>query len=124
MPILSLFPVDENSVDELGVLFLSASQDQNIHLWRYLKNSQSADDSDDVIGDRGNADSVTLLHQFKGHARSVDTLAVSPDKQEVHKHASTCLLHVVHVSLPNAVLFCILGHVLEDLVCRYEPCNI
>ena len=80
-------------MDEHGFLFLSASQDQNIHLWRFLESPESTDDSDDVIGDGNNADSATLLHQFKGHARSVDALAVSPNKQEVciHVHA---LLHI------------------------------
>ena len=80
-----MFPVDDASVDEQGLLFLSASQDQNIHLWQFSKLSESKDDSgDDNIGDGNNAaDSAVLLHQFKGHARSVDALAVSPNKQEV-----------------------------------------
>ena len=80
-------------MDEQGLLFLSASQDQNIHLWKFQKPSQSANDSGD--GDGNNvADSAILLHQFKGHARSVDSLAVSPNKQEVHAHTCTYNMYV------------------------------
>ena len=81
-----LYPVDDAAVDEQDLLFLSASQDQNIHLWKFQTPSKSASISGggDVIDDGNNtADSAVLLHQFKGHARSVDALAVSPDKQEV-----------------------------------------
>ena len=89
-----LFPFED--MDEQGLLFLSASQDQNVHLWKFQKPSRSANDSgDDVIGDGDNvADSAILLHQFKGHARSVDALAVSPNKQEVHIHTSTYNMYV------------------------------
>ena len=84
------FPVEDINacVDEQGLLFLSASQDQNVHLWKFQKPSRSANDSgDDTTGDGNDvADSAILLHQFKGHARSVDALAVSPNKQEVHIH--------------------------------------
>lgn len=92
-------------MDEQGLLFLSASQDQNIHLWRFQKPSESIDDSgDDVIGDGSNtADLAILLHQFKGHARSVDALAVSPDKQEVHIH--THAYDGLHHSIMSYVTF-------------------
>ena len=85
------FPVDDTGTDKQDLLFLSASQDQNIHLWRFQHPSESTDDSGgDVTGDSDHAaDSAILLHQFKGHARSVDALAVSPDKREVHVHTCT-----------------------------------
>lgn len=50
-----------------GCLFLSASQDQNVLIWRF-----SPADS-----------AVILLHQCKGHARSVEAAAVSPDRSKV-----------------------------------------
>jgi WD40 repeat protein len=87
-----LFPVDA-CVDEQGLLFLSASQDQNIHLWKFQKPSDSATKDD---GDGNNsADSAILVHQFKGHARSVDALAVSPDKQEVHNHTLYYIIVII-----------------------------
>ena len=48
-------------------LFLSASQDQNIHIWKYIPSSSD----------------VVHLHQCKGHARSVEAIAVSPDRTKV-----------------------------------------
>ena len=79
--------VDDGNNDESGLLFLSASQDQNIHMWRVsTTNSAHKDDDNDVVSDKS-AESATLLHQFKGHARSVDAIAVSPNQQEVCLHA-------------------------------------
>ena len=80
---LTFFSDDESESDS-GCLFLSASQDQNIHLWQYSL-SGPTNEGNDIINDSNttSADSTVLLHQFKGHARSVDALAVSPNKQEV-----------------------------------------
>ena len=50
-------------------VFLSASQDQHVHLWGIPSG-----------GDQG---CVALLHQCKGHARSVEGIAVSPDHTKV-----------------------------------------
>ena len=91
------FPVDGDSEAENGLLFLSASQDQNIHLWRVSTTSESTnntdDNNDDVIntGSTSSADSAKLLHQFKGHAQSVEALAVSPNKQEVCVCVCVCV---------------------------------
>ena len=73
---------NDSDVDENGYLFLSASQDQKIHLWKLTTLNSDKDDNGDKIDD-DDAESAILLHQFKGHARSVDALAVSPNKQEV-----------------------------------------
>ena len=74
---------DDSNVDENEYLFLSASQDQKILLWRFTTLNSSKDDDGDNIIDDSDAKSAILLHQFKGHARSVDALAVSPNRQEV-----------------------------------------
>ena len=53
---------------EEELLFLSASQDQNIHLWQL-----STTDS-----------TLSLCYEYKGHARSVEAIAVSPDATKVN----------------------------------------
>lgn len=55
----------DDSSEEL--LFLSASQDQNILLWKFSPANSE----------------VVCLHQCKGHARSVEAIAVSPDTSKV-----------------------------------------
>ncbi len=57
---------------EGDLLFLSASQDQNIHLWQL----STADST------------LSLRYEYKGHARSVEAIAVSPDATKVN--SSTC----------------------------------
>ena len=48
--------------------FLSSSQDQNIHICKF----------DPVLA------AVTVLHVCKGHAQSVDAIAVNPDGNKVN----------------------------------------
>ncbi len=55
-------------------LFLSGSHDQAIYLWRL---TIETDDECDLKGH------VTLIHQCKGHARSVEAMDISPDKSKV-----------------------------------------
>ena len=84
---MSVFVTDDDSnADENGYLFLSASQDQKIYLWQLMTSNSGK-------ADNGDAESAVLLHQFKGHARSVDALAVSPNKQKVSTFdfLGTCL---------------------------------
>lgn len=52
-------------------LFLSSSQDQTINIWRL------------TVEKNNNLGHVTLLHQCKGHARSVEALDVCSDKSKV-----------------------------------------
>lgn len=52
-----------------GQLFLSASQDQTIHMWKY---------------DWHTAD-IVHLYQCRGHARSVEAIAPSPDQSKVRQ---------------------------------------
>ena len=55
-------------------LFLSASQDQLVLLWRLTRSPGLGG------GAQGH---VTLLHRCKGHARSVEGITVSPDRSKV-----------------------------------------
>ena len=65
-----MFPrVDDLPTGDIDTLFLSGSHDQNINLWR-------------LSSDAGMF-SVTLLHVYKGHARSVEAIALSPDETKV-----------------------------------------
>ncbi len=72
--------------DEDGWLFLSASQDQVIHLWRLTLNSEGSIDDDTCADDKAPPTSghVTLIHQCKGHARSVEAIDVSSDSSKVN----------------------------------------
>ena len=111
-------PVDDDSGDDNELLFLSASQDQHIHMW-HLTLTRNVEEDNDVIAEE-NADSATLLHQFKGHARSVDALAVSPNGQEVRGRLERREREREwSILFDPTVLFSILGHIPEDLVCRY-----
>ena len=65
--------VSHKDCEEMKWLFVSGSQDQNVHIWRY--NRQEEEEEEDVT--------VSLLHCCKGHARSVEALAVNPDRTKV-----------------------------------------
>ena len=64
-----LLRADELSSGDINTLFLSGSHDQNINLWRLTSEAETF--------------SVTLLHEYKGHARSVEAIALSPDETKV-----------------------------------------
>lgn len=58
-------------------LFLSASQDQHIHIWRMTLETEYK------AGDITPVGHVTLLHECKGHAKSVQAIDVSSDRSKV-----------------------------------------
>lgn len=62
-------------------LFLSCSQDQTINLWRLTF------ENNDNLTSNGH---VTLLHQCKGHARSVEALDVCSDRSKVCLSVEEC----------------------------------
>ena len=69
--LVHLFVIEVSSLldqlsNEGNLLFLSASHDQNVNLWQLSGNGQ-----------------LKVLHEYKGHARSVEALAVSPDSTKV-----------------------------------------
>ncbi|XP_064401784.1 ribosome biogenesis protein WDR12 homolog isoform X1 [Halichondria panicea] len=62
-PVKDVKWVTPNVSTEEELLFLSASQDQNIHLWQLSTTGST----------------LSLCYEYKGHARSVEAIAVSPD---------------------------------------------
>ena len=66
--------VSHEDCEEMKWLFVSGSQDQNVHIWRYNRQEEEEEEEDAT---------VSLLHCCKGHARSVEALAVNPDRTKV-----------------------------------------
>ncbi|CAI7993738.1 Ribosome biogenesis protein WDR12 homolog (Fragment), partial [Geodia barretti] len=60
---------DASSSDSGRVLFASASQDQNVHIWSLAESTAEPQ--------------VEHLHTCKGHARSVESLAVNPSHDKL-----------------------------------------
>lgn len=58
-------------------LFLSASQDQHVHIWKMTLDEEYRGGDVTPVGH------VTLLHQCKGHAQSVQAIDVSSDRSKV-----------------------------------------
>ena len=76
-------------------MFLSASQDQNVLLWRLTLHTDEAGDGDSPTGH------VTLVHQCKGHAGSVEAIDVSSDKSKVSEENKVTALFRHKISEGN-----------------------